>query len=274
MNGSGLDLGITLSTPLSTTLLNTVKQIAGLDDISIDLGLTESIGYASRTNDASPWKGGARIRHTYSGGYSICSSGFAVLSGSSGRLLTARHCDTSADRPVKDGAGTQIAPGGSSVSGKAAIDSLLIDPSASPATTPKVYYGGYASTYTVKNWYSNWVGDPVCSSGASTGAHCGTVYDDGQVITFNGTSVNVIQVKAASGSIIGGQGDSGGPMYQQVTGGVQARGILLGPDTAYAQTTSCGSVNPDVSPVNCSRYINYVPISTILNSWGVSLEVG
>lgn len=71
-----------------------------------------------------------------------------------------------------------------------------------------------------------------------------------------------------------GQGDSGGPMFKIVTGGVQARGILLGPDPDYAETYSCGATDPEVGRIRCSRYIDYVPISTILNTWGVALEVG
>ncbi|GGT26032.1 hypothetical protein GCM10014713_18860 [Streptomyces purpureus] len=43
--------------------------------------------------------------------------------------------------------------------------------------------------------------------------------------------VGVIQVAAPAGQIMGGQGDSGGPMFKKVTGGVQARGILISADT-------------------------------------------
>jgi hypothetical protein len=73
----------------------------------------------------------------------------------------------------------------------------------------------------------------------------------------------------------GGQGDSGGPMFKVVSGGVQARGILISADTtAGPMTSSCGSVAPDAAGILCSRWVNYVPISTVLNTWGVSLEVG
>jgi hypothetical protein len=273
-DGSGLVTGITQATQLSDAKTRELKSTAGIEEIQVDLGRSQPKAFvASRTNDAPPWKGGARM---ILGGAELCSTGFAVLVGSYGRLVSARHCDTTANLAITDGAGQSIAPGGSSVAGIGDIDSLLIDPSASPATTPKVYSGAYNSTTlkTVKNWYSNWPGDPVCASGASTGTHCGTIYDDSQNINFNGYVVNVIQASAPSGSIMAGQGDSGGPVYKTVTGGVQARGIVLGPDTDFAQTTSCGTVNPDAAPIVCSRYLNYVPISTILNTWGVTLEVG
>ncbi|GGT26026.1 hypothetical protein GCM10014713_18850 [Streptomyces purpureus] len=86
-------------------------------------------------------------------------------------------------------AGQTIAPGGASVATIDSIDSMLIDPSNSPATTPRIFRGSHSSTSTslVKGSYSNWPGDPVCSSGASTGEHCGTVYDDSDVYTWTRT---------------------------------------------------------------------------------------
>lgn len=271
-DGSGVTVGIASRSAVATERLTELREAGKIPDVALKLGVAAPTGY-SRGNDAPPWKGGIRTVHDGA----ACSSGFAVLAGSAGRLLSAGHCDTSGDRYIYDGGQQLIAPGGSSVSYIKGIDSLLIDPSASPATTPQIFRGGYSSTSTstVKNWYSNWPGDPVCSSGASTGEHCGTVYDDGDVVTLNGASVGVIQVAAPSGQIMGGQGDSGAPMFKKVTGGVQARGILLGPDlSAGSETYSCGSTDPNVGSIRCSRWINYVPISTILNTWGVSLETG
>ncbi|MGH3715027.1 MAG: hypothetical protein ACRDT4_16420 [Micromonosporaceae bacterium] len=270
-DGSGLVLGVTRMA-LSAGLVSSVKSIAGIDGVKVRYGARESKGYASRNNDASPWKGGARLRMAQG----LCSSGFAVLKNGYGRLLSARHCDPSGDGVIRDGGGTTIAPGGSSVAVNANIDSLLMDPSASPATIARIYRGGWSSSSysTVRNWYSNWVGDPVCTSGASTGEHCGTVYDDNDTHLVHGVQVGVIQVRAPSGSIMGGQGDSGGAMFKKLSNGVQARGILLGPDPDYAETTSCGTVAPDTGGfIYCSRYIDYVPISTILNTWGLRLEV-
>lgn len=271
-DASGFQIGMSGATAPSKRDMAELRRISGVSKITARVAVEMPKGYATRSNDSSPWKGGARIE-TIGGG---CSSGFAVLVGSSGRLLSARHCDTSGNGSIKDGGGTTIASGGSSVAVIGRIDSMLIDPSASPATTPRIYRSTYSSSSTsaVKNWYSNWPGDPVCTSGASTGEHCGTVYDDGDTVSLNGYNINVIQVRAPSGSIMGGQGDSGGAMFKKVTGGVQARGILLGPDTDYSQTTSCGTVDPEVGTIYCSRYINYVPISTILNTWGVRLETG
>lgn len=268
-DGSGIDVGVTGPATFSTAA---VASAAGIDGVRIHYGARAAEGY-SRTNDAAPWQGGGRI---YSSSGSTCTTGFAVIKSGTGRLLSARHCDPTGNGAVYDGAGDLITSGGAAVSVIPATDSLLIDPAASPATIARIFRGAYNSnTYsTVKNWASNWPGDPVCSSGASTGEHCGTVYDDSQNVNYGGVWVNVIQVSAPSGAIMAGEGDSGGAMFKKLSNGVQARGIVLGPDTDYAQTTVCGTVNPDVGGIKCSRYLNYVPISTILNAWGATLEVG
>ncbi|MFJ6519287.1 hypothetical protein ACIQJ4_13715 [Streptomyces filamentosus] len=275
-DGSGVTVGVAARTRAAADPMPELRNAARIPDVALKLGVKRITDDAlfSRSNDAPPWKGGIRTTNTDG----LCSTGFAVLAGSTGKLISASHCDPTGNLAVRDGAGQTIAPGGASVAVIAGIDSMLIDPSDSPATTPRVFRGGYASTTTslVKGWYSNWPGDPVCSSGASTGEHCGTVYDDSDVyVNGNGVKIGVIQVAAPAGQIMGGQGDSGGPMFKTVSGGVQARGILISADTtAGSMTQSCGSVAPDASGIWCSRWVNYVPISTILNTWGVSLEVG
>ncbi|MFF1511624.1 hypothetical protein [Streptomyces sp. NPDC058326] len=276
-DGSGVTVGVAARTRAAVDPLPALRDAARIPDVALRLGVEPIKGDAlfSRGNDAPPWKGGIRTTNTDG----LCSTGFAVLAGSTGKLLSASHCDYPGNLAVRDGAGQTIAPGGSSVATIHGIDSMLIDPSDSPATTPKIFRGSHTTTSTslVKSWYSNWPGDPVCSSGASTGEHCGTVYDDSDVYVddYTGARIGVIQVAAPSGQIMGGQGDSGGPMFKKVTGGVQARGILISADiTAGSMTQSCGSVAPDANGIWCSRWVNYVPISTILNTWGVSLETG
>ena len=271
---SGLELGVVQTEPLTAAQASGLRDVAGIAAVEVKVKVgAKPTGLYSRDNDSPPWWGGIRTIHRNS---AYCTASFAVLSGGNGRLLSAGHCDTSGDGLVEDGGGTNIAPGGSSVTRRGAIDSLLIDPSASPATQQYMYRGAYNSSSfaTVKNWAANFPGDPVCTSGASTGEHCGSVYDDDDTVSIAGYTVGVIQVSRSTAPM-GGQGDSGGAMFRTVSGGVQARGSLVGPDLkAGSETTSCGTVDPDVAPITCSRWINYVPISTILNTWGVTLEVG
>jgi hypothetical protein len=221
---------------------------------------------ATRYNDAPAWKGGIRTVQ----GTSACSTAFAVLVGSAGRLLSAHHCDESANLAVRDGAGQLIASGGASVAGIASIDSQLIDPSASPATTARVYTGAWNSSTTavVKSWARNFIGQSVCASGATSGQHCGTITDDTTSLPW--TSGNFfIEAKAAGSAPLIAGGDSGGPVFASVTGGVQARGVIL----AGSVPVTCGATNPDVDPP-CYNYAIYAPISVVLDTWGVQLEVG
>lgn len=130
-DGSGMRVFVSGNDPGTRTLKR-------LEDIAVMPGAVKVlpnqpkiVPQASRTNDAPPWKGGSRTIH---GGSGACTTGFAVLSGSIGYLLSANHCDPSANLSVRDGANQTIAPGGSSVDEIPDLDSLLIDPSASPAT--------------------------------------------------------------------------------------------------------------------------------------------
>lgn len=265
-NGGGrLIVGLSGEEP-SQAIREEIEEATGLNSSRLRYQTSQGslVNLATRANDSSPWKGGIRTLH----GGSACSTAFAALSGSSGRLLSANHCG--ADKAASDGNGTRIATA-SAIAGKASIDSMSIDPSASPATTPRVYVGAWNSstTKTVKNWGSNWVGNTVCAGGATTGSRCGKVIDD--AIKYPGLSGDwYVRARATSGAMAGG-GDSGGPVYANVSGGVQARGVILGGFNATA--TSCGSKNPDVT-TTCFRDIAYAPISVVLNSWGYSLEVG
>lgn len=156
-----------------------IQDLSALTNVIIKRSAVESneLLLAGRLNDSAPFKGGARTLQGSQG----CTTGFAVLSGTSGRLLSSRHCDPSSNAPITNGnSSAVITTGGTGVSGKASLDSQLIDPSASPATIARIYTGNWSSSnyQTVKNWYSNWVGDSVCLSGATSGQRCGKVTND------------------------------------------------------------------------------------------------
>lgn len=255
--------------------LSRISEVSGLSKVEIIHNDIQDFGLVGRLNDAAPFKGGAR---TIQNGH-VCSTGFAVLSGASGRLLSARHCDPTSNYAIKNGDSTvTITNGGSGVSGMAALDSEIIDPIDSPATTPKIYNGSWSSgaNATVKSWHSNWVGDTVCLSGATSGNRCGLVIDDSFPYVYNGYSIDTILVEGPAGGIMASSGDSGGPAYGPIGSGVDARGIIdaISPSYGYHHNCSSFSINPDVSSPICSRYVLYIPISTVLNAWGVSLEVG
>lgn len=269
-DGSGLTVQMADGEP-TAAVKDQIAQAAGINaaDISYEIGVGQLVDKAgSRTNDVAPWKGGGRIRQGSHG----CTTGFDVLDGTAGRIVTAAHCDPEQTHVVQDGVGDAIAPA-SGTAFKTNIDSESIDPTVSPATIARIFTGAWNSSTvaTVKNWASNWKGDTVCMGGATTGAHCGTITDD--AVTVPGLEGSwYIRARYTPGTWAG-NGDSGGSMYRNITGGVQARGIFKASYTAT--TTPCAaSVNPDVVDPVCSTDIVYVPISVVLNKWGYKLEVG
>jgi hypothetical protein len=106
----------------------------------------------------------------------------------------------------------------------------------------------------------------VCASGASSGQRCGTITDDTTSLPWTEGNFYIEAKASGSAHYIAG-GDSGGPVFATVTGGVQARGVIL----AGSTVVGCTGLNPDVSP-RCYNYMVYAPISVVLDTWGVRLE--
>ncbi len=260
--------GVTVFTPPGKPLLAAAQtQAATIAGVPVTFATKELPTPVSRMDDGNPFKGGSRIKPT------SCSTAFPVLSGSTGYLLSAFHCDPTADQYVNNGNNTrQIAPGGSSVWGSQPIDSLVIDPAPSPATTPQIYTGSWDTNATavVKNWASNWPNQYVCSDGATSGQNCGFITNDNVWISgLSGAATIEATASSGGGTMVAG-GDSGGPVFAAASGGVQARGVIY----AGSDNVACGSTNPDVGPQSCYRNVYYVPISVVLRSWGYRLEVG
>lgn len=267
-DGSGITVASSKAV-LTNSDKTQVARTAGLPANAVTYELESGgVVFLSRQNDASPWKGGSRLKFPYNG---LCTSGFPALASGSGRLLSAAHCDPNDNVGVTDGAGTWIA-GAAGVVHHDSIDSLSIDPTSSPATTAKIHIGAWngSVTTTVKNWAGNNIGDSVCQSGATLGTRCGTITDDS--VKVSGLSGGwYVRARAASG--YAAAGDSGGPIYRTITGGVQARGILVG--GAGGTEVSCpANHDPALGGLPCYRDIVYTPISVTLNTWNFSLEVG
>lgn len=94
-SGDGLSVRVpaeALKTAEPTLLAKTFEQAVGLP-VTVSPG--EAPQPTSRQDDSDPWLGGAMYQWpTYPTDYEFCSTGFAVLDGTAGRLLSARHCDT------------------------------------------------------------------------------------------------------------------------------------------------------------------------------------
>lgn len=242
------------------------EQVAGMP-VQVVVG---DVVPLSRQDDASNWSGGAGIIKSTTGGF--CSTGFAVLDGAYGRLLSAAHCDPTGNTSWYDGTGSDIFTyGGSYVDAREQDwDSLLIDPVG--GTQGKVYVGPWYSTTkrSVAAASPTADGDSVCTSGANSGEHCGTVID--RQVSFD-CGLYVCYGSLASNSnqnVMGVHGDSGGPVYgYNADGRVRAKGIISsGWPGAY---TTCPSTAHPSGP-DCYYSIAYVGINPLLSFWGVSIE--
>ncbi len=273
-------IGVGPSSKFEDSSIDQIREITQIENVKIVRNNFEDLTLSGRLSDIAPFKGGARTAQKNGTQWEGCSLGFSVLSGSYGKFLSARHCDPSSNNAVYNGdLSVTIAPGGGSVAGKINLDSQLIDPSASPATIGRIYVGSWSSnsSIAVQSWASNWVGDTVCLSGATSGNRCGVITDDSVTWNYNGYAINTILVHGSTNNVLAGSGDSGGPAYHLLsTGKAQARGIISSVYWGSSYHTSCGTygLDPTISIEYCSNDIVYVPISTLLSAWGVSLEVG
>lgn len=249
---------------------NTLTKLVG---VPVDVQVGQELMPQTRRNDSAPWQGGGQLRFPANGNF--CTSGFAVLtSGGAGRLLTAGHCNQGAGSRVNDGAGDQIAAAGTSqFAGN--YDSLLIDPSASPATIGKVF-GGPWDAGTGHNRYQFHVGgaappsvgDTVCVSGANSGEHCNReITDTGVTLNCYGYTCTGFIYRGSGVTTVGG--DSGAPVYvMRADGRVGARGIHSG----GLNTVTCPTDTAVDPGGNCSSRSFAIGIHQLTDRWKVIVE--
>jgi hypothetical protein len=221
-----------------------------------------------RQADVAPHNGGAMMIH----GNSICSTGFAVLDGIEGRLLSAAHCDPTGNWAWDNGAGGELTPGGAYVSVALSVDSMLINPDG--GTSGYIYTGGFNSTTraAVAGTDTNNEGETVATGGANSGDHLGLVIiNDAYPGDCLGYACTLIVAEGDPGATVVVGGDSGGPVYHTLSDGrVNAKGIIL----QGAQQLAQSDCAPEKYPGNvCYNRVRYYPIRPLLNSvWNVSIE--
>ncbi|TDC02076.1 hypothetical protein E1091_01575 [Micromonospora fluostatini] len=170
----------------------------------------------SRQNDASPYKGGARV----SGIDDECSTAFGVNTNTHGSaLLFAAHCGNH---------GETIRDGGGQVVGTVAKVSTGMDTSVIVASSQgRVWDGGPQSNYhkAVAKAQPTRVSNYICTSGAFSGTRCGGKITQ---INFTSGSLNRVSIWEHPGrQAMYGHGDSGGPVYATTSNNkVVAQGII------------------------------------------------
>ncbi|OZV83101.1 hypothetical protein CA850_06285 [Micromonospora echinospora] len=186
----------------------------------------------NRLDDTSAWNGGTRTLNPdadVANPYYKCTTGFGVTKGSTSYVLTADHCATAPDLTYDN----KLELMGGVYAGNWDKDLLLIN-----ARGYYKIFDGSPTTSTTKNvmgWGYHASGEYLCHSGASTGTRCGLRTDGGDYALYgcdsDGDCFNrhgLIKTTQVDGLTAAAAGDSGGPVFSLMTGGVRAKGILIG----------------------------------------------
>ena len=150
-------------------------------------------------------------------------------------------------------------------------DAELVRASASAYTFTGPTNTASKSTFT---GYGNPVaGALVCTSGAFEGENCLHIISVNACLTSSTTGLGRTlcgeNYYYSSNVQSIGQGDSGGPVYSYVSGGVQAMGLHNLHDPNY--TTTCTNWYPQTSRI-CSGHGWFVSIAPVLATWSLSVN--
>lgn len=274
--------GIIVEVIAGTNLAQDERETAeGLEDIA-GLPVTTTVVEgapvpASRQNDSPPWQGGGAIATAT--GEDYCSIGFPVVKNGTGYLVSAAHCTgRGTGGTILDGVGDPI---GIVVNRDAApYDSLLVDPSDSPATIGKVFGGPWNASPSHSRYESYVggasrpaVGQTVCTSGAVTGEHCNLYISDTSFDYYchNLQECHGFRAQIQGAGVAVGGGDSGGPVFlYRADGRVGARGIIYGGQPAGGVSCPASTSVPTV----CYTTVVAVGIHNVLALWGAEIETG
>ncbi|MDH6464641.1 hypothetical protein M2302_004842 [Micromonospora sp. A200] len=241
VDGSGLAVTVTGRAPA-----------AGKQDVLRTARLPLSLSTASRPtllnrqNDFAPYWGGGR--YYASGG---CSTGFGVYWNDARQILSAGHCGSNGQVAYDGGGPTNTM--GPIINDNNPRDTLMIR----VAAGGRIYTGPYnaASSIGVGGAVSDYVGNYVCTGGASSGEHCSIrVSVVNQFVNVGYVIGPVAQANhVTAGACAAAPGDSGGPVYSYRSDGrVDARG-----------TISAGATGTAVCPgvvANGSSTVWYAPL--------------
>jgi hypothetical protein len=226
---------------------------------------------ADRNSDTSPWWGGSRIVRD---GNATCSTGFAVVSGSTHYLLTAGHCggiNTSWQTGDKYGSGSVV---GTETARDPCCDTAIIKVGANEGYIYDRGWNSNAGEIVEPDPWSAVAGTSVCTEGATSGVRCNiTVTATGQKINYGTfTAENESEgTEESYGQQAVADGDSGGPVIinSSSVGTVYATGTI----TAGDDPVDCSNNDPGINP-DCFGNVDFEEIVPILNRWTVNLVSG
>lgn len=290
-DGSGIEIGIE-STSGRASRLSSTRLAAFLGDTSVPLSITQAPEVAPAGRVASYlntyWLGGTGMSTpgSTSGSFYGCSTGFAIgkLSSSDVGMLSAEHCGR--DKPGTDwyyGWTSSTLAGRSLGNFQGTITSIGYTSDTALWTggnlskmIPAIYTGDHNDVGTgefIRGGNYPAVGTDVCYTGSRSGNVCDNeVLYQGVLICYAVTQCySALTWTSQRNSIEAvGNGDSGGPVYQLVSGKVMASGVISG--IVGGSSTCTGE--PGVSGGRqCSPVALFAPVGAALGSgsgWGLS----
>jgi hypothetical protein len=239
VDGSGLEVTVTTNLRRSDQfdILGTSRLPATVTNGQRPQGLF------SRQNDIPLFWGGSRYNSPVGG----CSNGFALSVPGAPNIyeISAGHCGSNGDGATIPG---QPSPTGTIVGDVDARDTLAIR---YPAGLFGAIYNGPFNSSTgvvVGGAVSDFVGNFVCTGGASSGEHCNVQVQAVDQFVNIGYVIGPETFGAApAGQCAAAPGDSGGPAYSyRPDGRVDARGTI---SAGVLGTAACPGVAPNGSSV-------------------------
>lgn len=226
---------------LNKETISLLEKRYGKEKITVKLG-EKAVRFASRTDYTRPIKGGLSISNSYGVAGNYCSSGYSASRNGSYYIITAAHCDTTANYETWTQGGSAFGMSSSYKKESGNVDAIAITLSSSSNRSNEVFGSLYKLSSTQKRSEA-YVGQAVSKSGARTGTTTGTI----KTLNFSGTSDGIYWTGLIGTSASSAKGDSGGTVYQNA----KLMGILWGGFSTYpmifshveAITTSLG-MNP------------------------------
>ncbi|HEY0697872.1 MAG TPA: hypothetical protein VGD43_08685, partial [Micromonospora sp.] len=242
VDGSGLAATVT-----GEPLPRSRRDLLGTARLPVSLSTAARPTLLNRQNDYVPYWGGARY---YAAGG--CSTGFGVYWNDARQILSAGHCGSNGQLAI-DGGGAASDIMGPIVNDNNPRDTLMIRVSAGG----RIYTGPFnaATSVGVGGAASDYVGNYVCTGGASSGEHCSIRVS--VVNQFVNVGYVIGPVTQANHIIAGGwaaaPGDRGGPVYTYRSDGrIDGRGTI---SAGVTGTAICPGV-----VVNGSSVVWYAPL--------------
>ena len=215
------------------------ESMAGRVDVRSDI----EVGPGSRTSDASPHYGGARIQfqNAYTAGG--CSTSFPIVSGGHWYMATAYHCGFGYSTTTFASGPNSYGVQGPAASG---YDTTLIG--SSSQTYARLIYADPCcpAVREITGSISPWVGQSVCTNGSYTTMRCGVTVNSLHSATVCGPApwglwcTLAINRANRPGVLIFQQGDSGGGLVQRSTSTccAFAVGVQSGADYNLSSSTA------------------------------------